>query len=85
MRRGTISLKTQKEGHEFTGGLHNSVRRELGMRERPQDKSEFLARAAEAHRFARESRDAAEKADLLSVERRWRSLGGTSDEEKMDS
>jgi hypothetical protein len=55
------------------------------MKERTQDKSEFLERAAEAHRFADEARDPAEKTDLLSVERRWRSLGSTSKEEEMDS
>jgi hypothetical protein len=51
------------------------------MKEKPQDKSERLKRAAEARRFARETGDGAEKADLFSVERRWRSLGDPSEEE----
>ena len=52
------------------------------MKEKPQDKSECLKRAAEARRFARETGDSAEKADLFAVERRWRLLGESSEEEK---
>jgi hypothetical protein len=51
------------------------------MKEIPQDKSECLKRAAEALRFARETGDPAEKADLFSVERRWRKLGELAEEE----
>jgi hypothetical protein len=51
------------------------------MKEKSQDKSECLKRAAEARRFARASGDPAEQADLFSVERRWRLLGETSEEE----
>jgi hypothetical protein len=51
------------------------------MQKQVQDKSECLKRAAEARRFARETRDSAEKADLFSVERRWRSLADPSDGE----
>jgi hypothetical protein len=51
------------------------------MKEKPQDKSECLKRAAEVRRFARETGDPAEKADLFSVERRWRMLGEPSEEE----
>ena len=36
------------------------------MKEKPQDKSECLKRAAEARRFARETGDSAEKADLFA-------------------
>jgi hypothetical protein len=52
------------------------------MKEKPQDESECLKRAAEARRFARKTGDTAEKADLFSVERRWRSLGEPPEEEK---
>ena len=45
------------------------------MKEKSQDRSECLKRAAEARRLAREEGDPAEKADLFSVERRWRLLG----------
>ena len=38
------------------------------MKEKSQDKSGCLKRAAEARRFARETGDGAEKADLFSVE-----------------
>jgi hypothetical protein len=51
------------------------------MKEKPQDKSECLKRAAEARRFAGETGDPAEKADLFSVERRWRLLAEPSEEE----
>ena len=44
------------------------------MKETSQDKSECLKRAAEARRLARKTVDLSEKADLFSVERRWRSL-----------
>jgi hypothetical protein len=48
------------------------------MQQQLQDKSECLKRAAEARRFARKAGDSAEKADLFSVERRWRSLAEPS-------
>jgi hypothetical protein len=51
------------------------------MKEKSQDKSEFLKRAAEARRLARKTVDSSEKADLFSIERRWRSLGERSQEE----
>ena len=51
------------------------------MKEKSQDRSECLKRAAEARRLARGAGDPAEKADLFSVERRWRSLGDPSEEE----
>jgi hypothetical protein len=51
------------------------------MKEKSQDRSECLKRAAEARRFAREAGDTAEKADFFSVEQRWRSLGDPSEEE----
>jgi hypothetical protein len=51
------------------------------MNEKLQDKSECLKRAAEARRFARETGDPAEKADLFSVELRWRLLAEPSEEE----
>jgi hypothetical protein len=51
------------------------------MKEKPQDKSECLKRAAEARRFARETGDPAEKVDLFSVERRWRLLAEPPEEE----
>jgi hypothetical protein len=51
------------------------------MKEKPQDKSECLMRAAEARRFAREADDGPEKADLFSVERRWRLLAEPAEEE----
>ena len=54
------------------------------MKEKSQDRSECLKRAAEARRLAREDGDPAEKADLFSVERRWRLLG-ESPEEEMES
>jgi hypothetical protein len=38
------------------------------MKEKSQDRSECLKRAAEARRLAREEGDPAEKADLFSVE-----------------
>jgi hypothetical protein len=43
--------------------------------------SQCLKRAAEARRLARKTVDSSEKADLVSVERRWRSLGEPSQEE----
>jgi hypothetical protein len=54
---------------------------EASMKETSQDKSECLKRAAEARRLARKTVDSSEKADLFSVERRWRSLGEPSQEE----
>jgi hypothetical protein len=51
------------------------------MKEKSQDKSEFLKRAAEARRLARKTVDSSEKADLFSIERRWRSVGESSQEE----
>jgi hypothetical protein len=51
------------------------------MKAKPQEQSECLKRAAEAGRFARETGDPAEKADLFSVERRWRLLAEPSEEE----
>jgi hypothetical protein len=51
------------------------------MKEKSQDKLEFLKRAAEARRLARKSVDSSEKVDLFSIERRWRSLGEPSQEE----
>jgi len=52
------------------------------VKEKSQDKSECLKRAAEARRFARAAGDPAEKVDLYSVEQRWRSLSDASEEEK---
>jgi hypothetical protein len=52
------------------------------MKEKAQDKSECIKRAAEAGRLARAAGDPAEKADLFSVEQRWRSLSDASEEEK---
>jgi hypothetical protein len=51
------------------------------MKEKPHDKSECLKRAAEVRRFARESGHPAEKLDLVSVERRWRSLAEPLEED----
>jgi hypothetical protein len=51
------------------------------MKEKTQNKSECLKRAAEVRRFAREAGDQAEKLDLISVERRWRSLAEPSEED----
>jgi hypothetical protein len=56
-------------------------RRERGVKAKPQIQSECLKRAAEARRFAREADDGAEKSDLFAVERRWRLLGESSEEE----
>jgi hypothetical protein len=52
------------------------------VKAKSQEQSECLKRAAEARRFAREADDGAEKADLFAVERRWRLLGESSEEEK---
>jgi hypothetical protein len=45
-----------------------------------QRKLEFYQRADEAHRFAEETRDPAEKVDFFAVERRWLSLARGADE-----
>jgi hypothetical protein len=50
------------------------------MKEKLQDKSECLKRAAEVRRFARETGDSAEKVDLFSVERRWLSLADSEEQ-----
>jgi hypothetical protein len=50
------------------------------VKEKPQDKSECLKRAAEVRRFARETGDTAEKVDLFSVERRWLSLAESEEQ-----
>ena len=55
--------------------------KEARVKEKPQDKSECLKRAAEVRRFAREAGDPSEKLDLISVERRWRLLAASSEEE----
>jgi hypothetical protein len=56
------------------------------MKEKAQVKSECLKRAEEVRRFARVTGDPAEKLDLVSVERRWRSLAERSeDDDDIDS
>jgi hypothetical protein len=52
------------------------------MKEKSQDKSECLKRAAEARRFAPETGDPAEKADLFAGKRRSRSLVEPPEEEE---
>jgi hypothetical protein len=50
------------------------------VKEKSQDKSQCLKRAAEARRLPRAAGDPAEKADLFSVEQRWRSLSDAEEE-----